>query len=136
MAFITGKNARVAIGPGPVFTSLPATMFTISTRAEEIDITNAESVRDGKVWADHITSFEEATLAVEILWDDSQDPFSLSLSPGKELFILVYPQKNDGIKQVFSFPNLLVTELDVTSEVRGIVRYSIKGMARRGYSYS
>lgn len=133
MAFITGKNARIQFGQAPLAYILNATNFNITTHADEIDVTNFESTLDGQTWGDYLTSFKEVQVSMEVIWDTNLNPVIDNIMPGTEDVLFIYPDKNQPT--AFEFPDFIVTDMDVSAEVRGVLRYTIRGRGRRGYRF-
>ena len=137
MSFITGKNSRIIYNG----VNLEATQFTIDTQSDEIDVTNFESTTGGEVWGDYLASFKNATVTFEVIFNsDNQGPAPLANLPGLEVgneaTLDIYVNRNALFAPLsrYHFNNFLVLDVNVTSEVRGVVRFSVRGRARRGYT--
>lgn len=126
MAF-SGKNARVRIG---LATFLCGVKWTVNMRADELDTTCFENVGFGSV----IAGVHEAEVTLEGIWENSIHANPPDIMPGNSLIVELFIdwQNLAGVK--YFFPDLLVLSVNVDTEVRGLIKYTLSGKTRGTWS--
>ena len=149
MSAISGWGGRVAVsgaindvaGRG---SCLPILSWTLENRAEEIDV----SVM-GSGFGDYISSITEYEVAFDCLYDTTLNPFLASpfpnLNPGEisvvpsttiTYYTITLSMDNTNALRVHVLPRVLLTAVQVTDEVRGLVKYSVKGKSTRSSTFT
>lgn len=130
MAF-SGKNARVSLqlyGDGAT-TFLTGVKWTAHMRADELDVTNFNTVGQG----DYVAGVHDFDFSMEGTWENNIHASPPAILPGNVYTLTVYVDIVNAVGRTFSSANFQVFDVSVDAEVRGIVKYSISGKARASY---
>jgi len=122
MAFYSAKNAKVRIGAGA--TVLTAKSWTVTSEADELDVTNFE----GGGYTEVIGGIKKITVQIELDLDGAANPFDSprSITPGSTI-VTVKLYLNDTTGPYWSIPTLYIRSCSNPMEVRQSARLSISG---------
>ncbi len=139
MSAISGWTGRVNVSG----TAMPVTRWTVNNRADAIDVTTMEhaGLYGGA------SGVEEYDISFDCIYDTTLNPFLAvpNLNPGVSggstatapVFLtvgLVLDRANSATRS-FSFPRVLLTDVQMDNEVRGVVRYSCQGKSTLGVTF-
>lgn len=119
----SGKNARVLIGTN---TYLCAVKWTVDMRADELDVTCFNSAGQGR-WK---AGVHDQEITIEGLWETGIHDNPPGLVPGDYVTITLFVDFLNIVTQVYVFYDVLLLDVNVDAEVRGLVKYTIRGKAR------
>lgn len=124
-AGFSAKNARVYING----TYLSATKWMVSTKTDELDITNFETTAADNVYADYTFGVKEAEVSVEAVWDASHNPHNSppNIKSGSVLTNVRLYLDATNLSSYWSFPSFQVFTVSTDAEIRGIVKYTFSG---------
>ncbi len=148
MGAISGWGGRVRVntaGQGiDTGTAMSVTRWTVNDRAEGVDATTME--HNG--FPDYVSSVNEYDISFDCIYDTTLNPMlptpnlNPGVSGGATAATPVYVTITLTMDRAFSttkswiFSRVLVTDMQMDDEVRGVVRYSVQGKATRGLVYS
>ena len=139
MGAISGWGGRVNLNS----TAMPVTRWTLNNRADAIDVTTME--HQGLYGG--VSGVEEYDISFDCIYDTTLNPFlaipnvnpgvSGGAVPSASVFSavgLVLDRANSGTRS-FTFPRVLLTDVQIDDEVRGVVRYSCQGKSTLGVAF-
>lgn len=140
MPGFSGRNASISYDGA----RLTATRFTISTRADELDITTFLLVQGGNNLFQRITTgMVDAELSFDAYWDTLQSPHDAppSIMAGR---MTVNPVRvnidervlGGGNPRTYTFDKFICFDCTIETEVRGIVRYTVRGKGKLGFLHA
>ncbi len=119
----SGKNARVLIENT---TYLCAVKWTLDMRADELDSTCFNSAGQGR-W---LAGVHDQEITIEGLWELGLHANPPNINPGDFVKIELFVDFVNSAAQVYTFYDVLLLDVNVDAEVRGLVKYTIRGKAR------
>ena len=112
-------------------TTLASVKWTITARCEEVDVSAFEDgpyvrVRPG---------MRDAEISVEGFWEETLHQNPPDLVMGEYVSLALYPDRNNLPGRFFYFPLILITQLAIDAEVRGLVKITLTGKADGPFNF-
>lgn len=126
MAAIAGWNGSLSVGG----TTLPVTRWNISWKTDALEVTTMETTGPGTLMTP-LSAFTpgitDMDISFDAIWDTTVDPIVSSppnLRPGTRITSMTVSLAGGTS---WTFTNVLLTDLNMDDEVRGIVKYTCSG---------
>lgn len=119
----SGKNARVYVGDSLY---LCAVKWTVDMRADELDVTCFNSAGQGR-WK---AGVHDQEITIEGLWESGFHANPPDIRTGMAVKIVLFVDFINANTQAYTFYDVLLLDVNVDAEVRGLVKYTIRGKAR------
>lgn len=136
MPGFSGRNARITYNAN----DLTATRFTISTRGDELEVTSFESngnaLINNNLFTEYQAGISEAELSFDAYWDSAMNPHINApfIVAGQRVnsVIVNLDRQIAGNARTYTFTDFYCLDVTIEAEVRGIVRYSVRGKGHLG----